>query len=71
MRWTVEKFRLISAGHTHQPRKTGESAIIERAVSVIGDRGKALRWMGTPIPALNYATPISLLHSYIQGPQNR
>lgn len=35
---------------------------IERAVEVIGDRDRALRWMGTPIPALDYATPISVLN---------
>jgi putative toxin-antitoxin system antitoxin component (TIGR02293 family) len=34
---------------------------IERAVEVIGDRDRALRWMGTPVPSLGYATPISLL----------
>jgi putative toxin-antitoxin system antitoxin component (TIGR02293 family) len=36
-------------------------AIIERAVEVIGDREKAMRWLGTPVQALGYATPISLL----------
>jgi uncharacterized protein (DUF2384 family) len=28
---------------------------------VIGDRDEALRWLGTPVRALDYATPISLL----------
>jgi putative toxin-antitoxin system antitoxin component (TIGR02293 family) len=36
-------------------------AIIERAVEVIGDREEAMRWLGTPVRALGYATPISLL----------
>jgi hypothetical protein len=40
-------------------------AVIERAVEVIGDRPQAMRWLGTPVRALNYATPISRLH----GPQ--
>jgi putative toxin-antitoxin system antitoxin component (TIGR02293 family) len=37
--------------------------IIERAVAVIGDKERALRWLGTPVRSLGYATPISLLHS--------
>lgn len=51
---------------TGQPRP-GERAlgstkpVIDRAIEVIGDREKALRWMGTPVRALDYATPISLL----------
>jgi putative toxin-antitoxin system antitoxin component (TIGR02293 family) len=39
-----------------------EAAIIERAMEVIGGKRDALRWMGTPVRALDYATPISLLH---------
>jgi putative toxin-antitoxin system antitoxin component (TIGR02293 family) len=35
--------------------------VIDRATDVIGDRDEALRWIGTPVPALDYATPISLL----------
>ena len=35
--------------------------IVERATEVIGDKEKALRWMGTPVRALNYSTPVSLL----------
>jgi putative toxin-antitoxin system antitoxin component (TIGR02293 family) len=35
--------------------------IIERATEVIGSREKALRWLGTPVRALKFATPISLL----------
>lgn len=38
-----------------------EASVIARAVEVIGDRGEALRWMGTPVRALDYATPISLV----------
>jgi hypothetical protein len=40
----------------------GEAAVIRRAVEVIGDRSNAMRWLGTPVRALNYATPISLVH---------
>lgn len=35
--------------------------VLERATDVIGTREEALRWLGTPVRALNYATPISLL----------
>jgi len=39
-----------------------ESSVIHRATEVLGDRTDAMRWLGTPVRALNYATPISLLH---------
>lgn len=42
--------------------------ILQRAKEVIGDPDQALRWMGTPVRALHYATPISLLNSQ-QGQQ--
>ncbi|MFN7999218.1 MAG: MbcA/ParS/Xre antitoxin family protein [Bryobacteraceae bacterium] len=35
--------------------------VLGRATEVIGSREKALRWLGTPVRALNYATPVSLL----------
>jgi hypothetical protein len=38
-----------------------ESAI-RRAIEVIGDREEAMRWLGTPVRALEFATPISCLH---------
>ena len=34
---------------------------LERATEVIGTREEALRWLGTPVRALDYSTPISLL----------
>jgi putative toxin-antitoxin system antitoxin component (TIGR02293 family) len=34
---------------------------LDRAVEVIGNREEAMRWLGTPVRALDYATPISLL----------
>ncbi len=40
-----------------------QAGILRRAVEVIGDEAEAMRWMGTPIRALDYATPISLLHT--------
>ena len=38
-----------------------ESSVLTQAVRVIGDRAEAMRWMGTPVRELNYATPVSLL----------
>jgi putative toxin-antitoxin system antitoxin component (TIGR02293 family) len=35
--------------------------VIERAIEVIGSRDEAMRWLGTPVRALGYATPISRL----------
>lgn len=35
--------------------------ILDRATDVIGDRDEASRWLGTPVRALNFATPVSLL----------
>jgi putative toxin-antitoxin system antitoxin component (TIGR02293 family) len=35
--------------------------IVERAIQVIGSREEAMRWLGTPVRALDYATPISRL----------
>jgi uncharacterized protein (DUF2384 family) len=39
-----------------------EAEVTRRAVEVIGNEREAMRWLGTPIRALNYATPISLLY---------
>lgn len=39
-----------------------QTAVIRRTVEVIGNDSDAMRWLGTPVRALNYATPISLLH---------
>jgi uncharacterized protein (DUF2384 family) len=36
--------------------------ILQRAIEVIGDREEAMRWLGTPVRALDYATPISRVH---------
>ena len=44
-----------------EPEAPSRDAVIERAVEVIGNQDFAMRWLGTPVPALNYATPISLL----------
>jgi putative toxin-antitoxin system antitoxin component (TIGR02293 family) len=38
-----------------------ESSIVDRAIEVIGDKNEALRWLGTPVRDLDYATPVSLI----------
>jgi putative toxin-antitoxin system antitoxin component (TIGR02293 family) len=45
-----------------QKRDEQEAALFKRATEVIGNRDDAMRWMGTPVRALGYATPISLVH---------
>lgn len=40
---------------------TEEVLVLERVIRVIGNRKEALRWMGTPVRLLGYATPVSLL----------
>jgi hypothetical protein len=37
-------------------------SVLARATTVIGTRERATRWLGTPVRALDYATPISRLH---------
>jgi uncharacterized protein (DUF2384 family) len=42
---------------------TSIDILIDCVTQVVGDRETALRWMGTPVQSLDYATPISLLHT--------
>jgi len=47
-----------------QSRVTGPDeleAVLRRATEVIGNKQEAMRWLGTPVRALNYATPTSLM----------
>ena len=37
---------------------------VARATEVFGDEDKAFRWLGTPVAALDYATPISRLGTH-------
>jgi putative toxin-antitoxin system antitoxin component (TIGR02293 family) len=39
-----------------------QNEILRRATEVLGDKSTAMRWLGTPVRALGYATPIFLLH---------
>jgi putative toxin-antitoxin system antitoxin component (TIGR02293 family) len=38
-------------------------SVLERAIEVIGSKEEAMRWLGAPVRALGYATPISRLAS--------
>lgn len=53
----------IRAALAEPLREARETAVLARAVEVIGDKREAMRWMGTPVRDLAYATPVSLLHS--------
>lgn len=50
-----------------QPQESEIEPVIQRAIEVIGDREGAMRWLGTPVRALDYATPVSCL----DDPANR
>lgn len=41
-------------------------AALSRATEVLGNQEEAMRWMGTPVRALDYATPISLLNNQVR-----
>jgi putative toxin-antitoxin system antitoxin component (TIGR02293 family) len=49
----------IASGHSER--------LIEHVISiaseVLGDKDEALRWLGTPVRGLDFATPVSLLGS--------
>lgn len=51
----------LSPAFADPSRQFAVKDILDRASAVIGSREEAMRWMGTPVRALNYATPISLL----------
>jgi hypothetical protein len=46
------------------PGSRDREAVITRAIEVIGDEQEARRWLGTPVRALDYATPISRLNGH-------
>ena len=54
---TTKRRRVILLPGSHN-----RDAVILRAIEVIGDEQEAWRWLGTPVRALNYATPISRLN---------
>jgi putative toxin-antitoxin system antitoxin component (TIGR02293 family) len=63
---SLQKVRSNLSRYTHSTRETNESQAeitdtIQLAINIIGDRDEVYRWLGTPVPNLGYATPISLL----------
>jgi hypothetical protein len=42
--------------------ETDRETVINRAIEVIGDEKEAMRWLGTPVRALGFTTPISRLN---------
>jgi uncharacterized protein (DUF2384 family) len=50
----------LLVGKIALPTKLFTNALIE-ASEVLGGRDEAMRWLGTPVRALGFATPISLL----------
>jgi putative toxin-antitoxin system antitoxin component (TIGR02293 family) len=44
-----------------EPREDLLNQMVTRASEVLGTRDEALRWLGTPVRALNFATPIALV----------
>jgi putative toxin-antitoxin system antitoxin component (TIGR02293 family) len=55
--------KLNIAEETEVPEDKVLETVMRRALEVIGDREQALRWLGTPVRALGYSTPISMLGS--------
>ena len=43
------------------PPKLSVDSVIARATELMGDRDEAMRWLGTPVRALDFDTPVSLL----------
>ena len=56
---------VVNVGNLGHPPKAVKQPVIDemigRATEVIGNREEAMRWLGTPVRALNFATPISIL----------
>jgi putative toxin-antitoxin system antitoxin component (TIGR02293 family) len=54
--------RQRQAAPSPRSSERAEAKVLRRAADVLGDESAAMRWLGTPVRALDYATPISLLH---------
>ena len=53
------KGKFVPVGPLEPERRIDK--IINRAAEVLGNRNEAMRWIGNPVRALNFATPISVL----------
>jgi putative toxin-antitoxin system antitoxin component (TIGR02293 family) len=58
----VESPALLPSSESQSGQDTDIELVIERSIEVIGNREEAMRWLGTPVRALDYASPISRLH---------
>ncbi len=66
-RVTVGAPQFCQAG---QPKHEADiESIVQRAIEVIGGREETMRWLGTPVRALDYATPISRLYDPVSQEQ--
>jgi uncharacterized protein (DUF2384 family) len=66
----VEGFReawytdsVVREGSRRHFEETDLELVLKEALDVIGDEDEAIRWMGTPTRALDYATPFYVLHT--------
>ena len=53
-------FGAVMQNEATQPKTILES-VVDRAIQVLGNKDEALRWLNSPVRALNSATPLSLL----------
>jgi putative toxin-antitoxin system antitoxin component (TIGR02293 family) len=58
----VESPEVLPSSEPQSGQDTDIEPIVKRSIEVIGNREEAMRWLGTPVRALDYATPISRLH---------
>jgi putative toxin-antitoxin system antitoxin component (TIGR02293 family) len=67
--------RIVAVNDEVFPRRKSETVVLKanpeeltkavaRATEVFGDENAAFRWLGTPVAALDYATPISCLGTH-------
>ena len=67
--------RLVASNDDLSPGRKPQTAVLKanpeeltkavaRATEVFGDEEAAFRWLGTPVAALDYATPISCLGTH-------
>jgi len=59
---SVPRAKSETAGLKADPEELTKA--VTRATEVFGDEEAAFRWLGTPVAALDYATPISCLGTH-------
>jgi putative toxin-antitoxin system antitoxin component (TIGR02293 family) len=53
--------KILSRIPSNRTNETATEKMIRRAAEVLGSREEGMRWLGTPVRGLDFATPISLL----------